>query len=115
MTEAGWLAATNPQSMLAVLRGKASDRKSRLFACRVPRRITCGGTPSSWRREDRQPGQTGCRTCLRCGGKSRSLKPRSHKASRTSTTRWSGATAVTVTRHCSPFAQAASPCPQSTT
>src|SRR5437763_916591 len=31
MTEAEWLAATDPTHMLAFLRGKASDRKCRLF------------------------------------------------------------------------------------
>ena len=33
MTEAEWLACTNPQRMLFFLRGRASDRKLRLFAC----------------------------------------------------------------------------------
>lgn len=32
MTEAEWLAGTDPQQMLAFLRGKASERKARLFA-----------------------------------------------------------------------------------
>jgi hypothetical protein len=33
VTEAEWLAATDSKPMLAFLRGKASDRKLRLFAC----------------------------------------------------------------------------------
>jgi len=33
MTEGEWLAATEPTLMLEFLRGKASDRKLRLFAC----------------------------------------------------------------------------------
>jgi hypothetical protein len=33
MTEAEWLAYTDPMPMLAFLLGKVSDRKLRLFAC----------------------------------------------------------------------------------
>jgi hypothetical protein len=39
MTEAEWLACTDPAPMLAFLRGNASGRKLRLFACACGRRV----------------------------------------------------------------------------
>jgi hypothetical protein len=39
MTEAEWLACTDPQKILEFMRGKASDRKLRLFACAFGRAV----------------------------------------------------------------------------
>jgi hypothetical protein len=39
VTEAEWLAATNPEPMLALLRDKMSERKARLFGCACCRSI----------------------------------------------------------------------------
>jgi hypothetical protein len=39
LNEAEWLACTNPGLMLRFLRGRASDRKVRLFACHCCRRV----------------------------------------------------------------------------
>jgi hypothetical protein len=39
MTEAEWLARTNPDPMLQYLRGRACGRKLRLFACACVRRV----------------------------------------------------------------------------
>jgi hypothetical protein len=39
MTEQRWLASADPQKMLEFLRGKASDRKLRLFACAYGRAV----------------------------------------------------------------------------
>src|SRR5438105_15548485 len=39
MTEAEWLACTDPKPMLELLRGRGSARKLRLFACACVRRV----------------------------------------------------------------------------
>jgi hypothetical protein len=41
MTEAEWLAGTDPRPMLEFLRAKASDRQLRLFACAYCRVVRC--------------------------------------------------------------------------
>jgi hypothetical protein len=42
MIEQEWLACTDPEKMLGFLRGKASERKLRLFACACCRHQLCG-------------------------------------------------------------------------
>jgi len=39
MTEAGWLTCTDPQRLLDCVRGQATERKLRLFACACARRF----------------------------------------------------------------------------
>src|SRR5437588_8780012 len=39
MTEAEWLECTDPRPMLQYLKGKAGERKFRLFACACVRRV----------------------------------------------------------------------------
>jgi hypothetical protein len=48
MTEAEWLACTDPQPMLGPLRGKVRDRKLRLFGCGCCRRLWGALVPASW-------------------------------------------------------------------
>jgi hypothetical protein len=48
VTEADWLASTDPQPMLEFLRGKVSDRKLRLFGCGCVRRAMTVNTFSWW-------------------------------------------------------------------
>jgi hypothetical protein len=45
MTEAEWPAATEPGPMLVAVRGRASGRKLRLFACVLPPPLALAGRP----------------------------------------------------------------------
>ena len=49
VTEAEWLGCNDPEKMLELLRGKASDRKLRLFACACCRRLWHLMAEESWR------------------------------------------------------------------
>src|SRR5262249_19147394 len=49
MTEQEWLGGTDPEPMLDFLRGRASDRKLRLFACACGR-PSCSLPGDDWRR-----------------------------------------------------------------
>jgi hypothetical protein len=49
MTEADWLTATDPRPLLEFLRGKASDRKLRLFAVACCRRVLTAFTADACR------------------------------------------------------------------
>jgi hypothetical protein len=50
VTEAEWLEATDPEPMLAFMRGRLSDRKSRLFAWACCRRVWLLAPDRDWRR-----------------------------------------------------------------
>ncbi|VTU02813.1 unnamed protein product [Gemmataceae bacterium] len=43
MTEAEWLACNDPKPMLAFLRGRATDRKLRLFSVAIGKLLAHGG------------------------------------------------------------------------
>ena len=47
MTEAEWMAATDPTPMLEFLKGKASDRKLRLAVCGAARLLPSSRLPDS--------------------------------------------------------------------
>jgi hypothetical protein len=50
VTEQEWLAGTDPQEMLEFLRGKASDRKFRLYLCESYRTMPSGRLPENIRK-----------------------------------------------------------------
>src|SRR5687767_14917444 len=50
MTRQEWLTCTNPEPMLEYLRGRASDRKLRLFACACCRH-TASYADAEWKRK----------------------------------------------------------------
>jgi hypothetical protein len=53
VTEAEWLACDDPQTMVASLRGRASGRKLRLFACAVARSLPPAADAAEGRERDR--------------------------------------------------------------